>query len=330
MLTKWNICENYETKTQDLNLQDLQNTSAEIVNALNIVKSEFEDRVNALYDGYFHDLDKIAPSQEPNGYSIVGVDMVKRVLSVEQGGQIKEIFELAVLLPKNQFDEIYKKPTNEAAEKSLRHSISRLCRDAMPKLWKKMGWIDQRIKKHMIDSGWPCVNRIEMNVRATVPKDYDQRTFFAARYATWGNADKDRDGLWKKQGLLVDAKIMPEEAKKLKNDFQYLRQKFVARLQDSNELIDTCFENLTGEIEASCEKIDGIVADQTYQPRFNYSRCGWLTNTVKAFTNCLRRHLEEKAGRMNLAAERVYELATVLNYLLESKIRVPTGESKNE
>lgn len=288
-----------------------------ILREMETLKSDFDNKIIALYSGYLDQLENIRPTRRRARKLFV----VQITLDMDLHGDLNRI-QYFTSVSYNYLAKIYQtQEINDNYATSLRELVLTFCESRTTLLWDTIGEADRRIKEELAKNGFPVQNRIKIKVEITVPNKFETRIINAVQiHAATKNLAEIKIYLWQTTGFKIAAEIMQKEEARVEKVLKTLANDITRRVErarpNSNKTIDMFFQKFEDEIVNFHRLTQKLIDAWFIQPKSKEVTCE-NRNDMTDILDCLKENTKTVASNMEFNAERVVKLALVLNYLLE-------------
>lgn len=337
----WPNCEDYEKSLQHINSPDFKAVQNIVAGKMKNLKSDFTEKLIKLHAEYLGNLKK-DPAYASDEMKSKLKDVVE-ILDIDKTADLEDITEITTAKLDQPKKSLFGKKNVERLNE-IRELALPLCDEATSLLWDKIGEADQEIKTQLVDENLPAMNRIN-KVKVIVPTDLETQVTNAIDIATKhaeknavkpfvagpatvavmrklaDSAKESKIELWQTVAVNVAAEILRKEAGRIDMELKTLNT--IARrareiVPNSNEMIDLFFKKFEHAF-ANLHKEMEVVIARWFDRR---TMLGIICTNVNLeimsnILRCLRKNTEVVARNMQSDAERVLNLASVLNNLLE-------------
>lgn len=240
--TEWPTCENYRKALRAQSLNDKAATMAAIDVAMEAIKSDFDNKINALYsktEAVVH------PHLNQNTGDIEKWQLIKPHLESNKTEDLMRIQPLTSI-PHAQVEKLYLDYTSGLGKTELDYALE-YCDNIAKRLWIMLGEADQRIKKKLADGGLPAPNRIVLEVEASIPDSFQMQV---ERAVTKKQRSKRSEVLWHQEAMVASTEIIRKDDTQVKAELKALHDRFAHRIAKAkptpNPIVDISGHCLAG------------------------------------------------------------------------------------
>lgn len=315
----WPNCENYNTQISKTSMTDKAAIMALIDTEMETVKSDFDNKLNALYATYLKTGEAAKANEHQNADDVEKWDSAKRNFELDKTRDLKRIKGLTST-PHSTMDGLYKQYADDIDEEELFYYAKQFCNDRTKDLWYIIGETVQRLKKQLADNGIPVLNRID-EVTVSIPNvnEFEMVIVQAVFDAIDGGVTKSNQ-LFCVKGMKVAKDIMRGEEARVKAELKTLHDHLAARVEKSkepkNSTVDALIQNFERDLVDCHSVMNGQITGQLMINRFVLRECTGLDKIV-GILNCARIHIGYVKNTMEYDIKRLVNLAESLTYELE-------------